>query len=148
MKNAKIFYCLLLMLLIWNFSFSQSFGKDTIFIFSVNFYTETFIAVPCDKFATQFENQIVVNKVYELDSIAMLKQFIKKAKFYRKSWKFVIDTRGKLIYNEFEICTDGVQVSINGNVGKRKRNKQFLKFILSLIPKEQLHIRGLNKQLF
>jgi hypothetical protein len=126
------------MLLIWNFSFGQTFGKDTVFIFSTNFNATTIIAIPCDEFATQFENRIKASEVYASDSIAMLKQFIKKSKFYRKQGKFEPDTRGKLIYNEFEICVDHFQISINGQVVKRKRNKKFLKFILSLIPKEQL----------
>lgn len=69
----------------------------------------------------------------------MLEQFIKKIKFSKKQTN--LDVRAKLIYRnkpgyDVVICTDGFNIQLNGTLVKR--NKYLLKFILSMIPNEQM----------
>ena len=137
-------YCFFLFILLNTFSsFAQTINKESILIFSVNFHTTTFISIPCENFSIQFEKQIKINKVYAEDSISILDKFLRNIKVLKNGKKVNVDTRAKLIYKnkmgkEVIICTDGFNLLINGSIVKR--NKQFLKFILSLIPKEQLFI--------
>lgn len=138
--------CVVLVMLFSVSSFGQMKEKRSIFILSVNFFTTTIISVPCESFATQFERQIKTNEVYAEDSIIMLDKFIKSIKFSKNQKEFDLDTKAKMIYknvvgDKVTICTDGFNVLINGNLVKK--NKSFLRFILSLIPEQQQRRRNL-----
>lgn len=136
----KIYFFLVLILLFSIFSFGQSNEKESILILSVNFHTTTIISVPCENFNIQFEGQIKINKVNAKDSIAILDKFLKSVRFFKNGREINVDTRAKIIYKnkigkEVIICTNGVNLLINGSVVRK--NKSFLKFVLSLIPEEQ-----------
>ena len=137
----KTWYCFLFTILFSIFSFGQTKGKESILIQSINFYTTTIISVPCESFATQFKDNLRINEIYAEDSIAILDQFIKKIKFSKNRNAGSVNTRAKLIYKnkngkEIIICVDRFNAIIDGHLAKK--NKLFLKFILSLIPEEQL----------
>jgi len=126
------------MLFFASFAFGQSKDRRSIFIISIRFSTTTFVSVPCESFATQFEKRINTNEVWSADSIKMLDQFIQHIKFSRK--EVTLDTRAKISYrNEFgkeiDICMDGANILVNERLVKR--NKSFENFLFSLIPKEQ-----------
>lgn len=136
----KIYFSLIFILLFSIFSFGQPIEKESILILSVNFHTTTIVSVPCENFTIQFDGQIKINKVNAKDSIAILDKFLKSIRFIKNGREINIDTRAKIIYKnkldkEVTICTDGFNLLISGRVVKR--NKPFIKFILSLIPEEQ-----------
>jgi len=136
----KIYFFLVFILLFSIFSFGQSNEKESILVLSVNFHTTTFISVPCENFTIQFDGQIKTNKVNAKDSIAILDRFLKSIRLFKNGREINVDTRAKIIYKnkigkEVIICTDGFNLLINGSVVKK--NKPFIKFVLSLIPEEQ-----------
>lgn len=120
-------------------SFTQIKDDSTILINSLNFRATTTISVPCENFEMQFRNRISINKVTARDSITLMNKFIKTLRFSKKDEN--VDVRAKMVYKigdtpETIICMDGYAILVNGKL--IKRNKAFSKFILSMIPKEQL----------
>lgn len=116
----------------------QTENKQAILVLSTHFYKSTIISITCEAFVASIEGQLKMKEICAEDSIEMLEQFLKEIKFSKKLTN--IDTRAKLFFksisgHKFEICTDGVNISIDGRL--IKRNNTFLKFVLSMIPKEQ-----------
>jgi len=120
-------------------SFHENGTPRKIIVYSVNFFTRTIIAIPCEKFSANFRGIVDTSEVSAEGSIKKLDKFLEEIKYSKDS--IHIDTRAKFVFinklgTEMEICMDVFNISINGRlIGNFPA---FHGFLRSLVPPNQL----------
>jgi hypothetical protein len=142
MKNYLILFATTIL---YTISFAQKDQQRSISILSVNFYIETFYAIPCENFMIQFKERIDSNVVLSKDTVHALDNFLENLRYSKENK--ALDTRAKIIFVNrlgvnITICMDMFNISVDGNL--IKRNQKLSLFLRSVVPKKQFSI-GFNK---
>ena len=133
MKIQLLLLLILFNAYFYNSCFAKNLSKDTLFVESVSFNTESIIRISCPDFERNFEKSIQFKVVTNKDTLAILDSFIRKARYATSSDD--IDVRAKIIYEKedgtsVKICINKFDVIIDGRL--TKKSKVFLSFLRSL----------------
>lgn len=114
----------------------------SITVYSVNLYTETVIAISCERFIDQFSKQMDTTVCYSADSLRTIETFLKHVR-YSTSGDHV-DTRVQfnivnLAGKTIKICMGKFDLFVNDHVVRK--NTAFFAYMRSLVPKKQLGFR-------
>jgi|SRR6185312_23961 hypothetical protein len=142
MKKAII----LLFLMSFTGLLSAQKRPPAVWVYSVNMYTRTIAAVPCNEFMRAFQGHIDTTVCYSRDSLDAIDAFLKHVRYSKDSED--IDTRVKFEYlsstgKVTNICMDIFGISLNGRM--IEQYPEFYKYLQSLIPKRQLAPKGTKK---
>ncbi|MBS1598416.1 MAG: hypothetical protein JST75_09320 [Bacteroidetes bacterium] len=117
---------------------AQSTPRKPIIVLSSNFYMTTFASIPCENFGTTFKTRVRTKQVRSKDTIERLDKFLDTIKISKENWS--MNTRGKFLFvnksgKQVTICIDLVRIKVDGNL--IEPNAEFMRFLRSMIPKEQ-----------
>jgi hypothetical protein len=114
-------------------SLGQTQQNDTLYVESVNFYTETTMSVSCLSFEESFGKSIKFDVLTNKDTLAILNSFLSNVRYARKSQD--LDVRAKFIYEKsdgtkWKICMSRFDILIDNRL--IKGDKRFFMFLKGL----------------
>jgi hypothetical protein len=117
-------------------------ARPSITVYSVNLYTETVIAISCDRFMDQFSKQMDTTVYYSTDSLRAIDNFLQSVRYSTNGGHVdtrvqfdIVNSAGKTI----KICMGKFNLYVNDHVVRK--NVAFFAYMRSLLPKKQLGLR-------
>jgi hypothetical protein len=117
--------------------------RPSVTIYSVDFRTETIIAIPCGQFMAQFAQHLDTTVCRAPDTLRAITLFLQD--IHPSRHRDHLDTRARLVFIDScgkatDIFMDRWDLCVNGKV--IRPDTAFYAYLQSLVPKEHPHMRS------